>query len=111
MSDFVQVVTTTETLDQARRIAEGLVRQRLAACVQIVGPVESWFWWEGEVQSGPEWRCLIKTRRPLWAQVEAAIRELHPYETPQIIGLELVAGGEDYLAWLEAETREPPGVA
>ncbi len=108
MNDFLQMVTTTERQEDARRIADRLVEKRLAACVQIVGPVTSVYRWQGKVESAQEWQCLIKTRQDLVDDVERAIREVHPYELPEIIAVPIVAGSRQYMTWLEEQTKVEP---
>jgi len=105
MTGFVQIVTTVETAAEAERIATALLEQRLAACVQIVGPITSHYWWQGKREQATEYQCLIKSRQDLFAAVEAAIVAVHPYQTPEIIATPVVAGGAGYLAWLDAELR------
>jgi periplasmic divalent cation tolerance protein len=104
MNGYIEVVTTTETLDDARAIGRALVDARLAACAQIVGPVTSIYRWQGEVNTAQEWQCRAKTRRELFDQVEKTIRRLHPYQLPEIIVVDLSGGSGDYLAWLDKET-------
>ncbi len=104
MNDFVQVTTTTEREEDARQIADLLVERRLAACVQIVGPISSVYRWQGKVESAREWQCLVKTRHDLLDDVSDAIREIHPYEVPEIIAVPIVAGSREYLTWLEEQT-------
>ncbi len=106
MSDYLQIVTTTETKDDANRIAAALVERRLAACVQVLGPITSTFRWEGEVQTAEEWQCVAKTRAALYPQVEAAIRELHTYQVPEIIATPIVAGSRAYLDWIDGEVSK-----
>ena len=101
---FLQVQTATPTRDAAECIAAALVDRRLAACVQVAGPVTSTYRWKGAVEAAEEFLCLIKTRAALYDKVEAAIRELHPYETPEIIATPIAAGSRDYLQWLDRET-------
>ncbi len=108
MSDYLQVVTTTETKDQALRIAAALVDERLAACVQVVGPVTSTYRWEGAVQTSDEWLCVAKTRAELYDALERAIGRLHTYDVPEIIATPITAGSPSYLDWLRAETEVPP---
>jgi len=103
MSDYIQIVTTAGTRDDAQRIARALVDERLAACVQVVGPVASTYRWKGQIESGEEWQCWAKTRQSLYERVEQAIRRLHPYEVPEILALPVLAGSAAYLAWLDAE--------
>jgi periplasmic divalent cation tolerance protein len=106
MSDqYIQVLTTTASAEEARRIGGTLVEEHLAACVQIVGPIESIYRWQGEVEQASEWQCWIKTRRQQFEAVEAAICRLHSYEVPEILALPIVAGSEAYLRWLADETK------
>lgn len=101
MSEHVQVLTTAGSEEEAARIATALVERRLAACVQVAGPITSCYRWQGEVEEEQEWQCLAKTTRAAYPAVEAAIRELHSYEEPEIIATEIVAGSPGYLAWIE----------
>jgi periplasmic divalent cation tolerance protein len=104
MPDFIQVVTTVGKQDEARRIADALVERRLAGCVHIAGPVESVYRWQGKIETATEWQCWIKTRLEHYEAVEAAIRELHSYEVPEILVLPVIAGSASYLKWLADET-------
>jgi periplasmic divalent cation tolerance protein len=105
MTDYIQVVTTTELQEDAEQIARALVEQRLAACVQVSGPITSTYRWQGKIETAREWQCWAKTRRDLYQQVEQAIRQLHPYQVPEILAIPVLAGHADYLAWLEQETE------
>ena len=102
---FIQVTTTTATEEDARRIAASLVEQRWAACVQIEGPLESVYRWQGKMEQTQEWRCTVKTRGSLFEAVAQAIGHLHPYECPEILATPIVACNEAYLAWLESQLR------
>ena len=106
MTDFIQVVTTTEHREDAERIARTLVEERLAACVQVSGPITSTYRWQGKIETAEEWQCCAKTRRDLYEKVEQAIRRLHPYEVPEIVAMPILAGSADYLKWLAEETGE-----
>jgi periplasmic divalent cation tolerance protein len=108
MSSYVQMVTTTAKQEDAERIAQALVERRLAACVQIVGPVTSVYRWQEKIETAQEWQCHIKSRGEHFATIEAAIRSLHPYEVPEIIALPIHAGSAPYLAWIDAEVLTPP---
>lgn len=105
MTDAIQITTTLPTQADARRIAGELVRRRLAACVQVSGPIASTYWWQGQIEEAEEWVCRAKTRRDHFTAVEAAIRELHPYQTPEIIAVPIVFGNDAYLEWIAAEVR------
>lgn len=102
MSEHLQVLTTTGSEEEAARIAASLVERRLAACVQVVGPVVSRYRWQGEVEEEREWQCLVKTSRAAYPAIETAIRELHSYDEPEIIATPIVAGSPGYLAWIDA---------
>ena len=103
MTDYIQVTTTTEHREDADRIAGSLVDDRLAGCVQIEGPITSTYRRNGRIETSQEWRCVVKTRRDLFEQIDRAIRKLHPYEVPQILAVPVLAGSSDYLDWLEGE--------
>jgi periplasmic divalent cation tolerance protein len=111
MKDYVQVVTTTETETDAQTVARAVVEQRLAGCAQVVGPITSVFWWQGQIEKAEEWLCLIKSRRDLYAALEQAILVVHPYDVPEILAVPVTAGSKGYLEWLDSETRNstPPG--
>jgi periplasmic divalent cation tolerance protein len=106
MTDFIQVLTAVASREEAERIAEELVERRLAGCVQVVGPIRSVYRWQGAVERAEEWLCLAKTARAQWPAVEAAIRELHSYDCPEIIATAIEAGSAGYLAWLGGEVGE-----
>lgn len=105
MKTYIQISTTTETKEQAQKIAQHLVGQKLAACVQISGPIESTYRWKGNVETAQEWLCVIKTRASLFKKVEAAIKKLHPYETPEIIAMPIINGSKEYLQWIDHELQ------
>ncbi|HST70443.1 MAG TPA: divalent-cation tolerance protein CutA [Solirubrobacterales bacterium] len=101
MTDHIQVLTTAGSEEEAGVIAGLLVERRLAACVQVVGPVVSRYRWQGAIEEEREWQCLVKTTWAACEAVEAAIREVHSYDEPEIIATPIVAGSAGYLAWIE----------
>ena len=105
MTDCIQVMTTVETEAQAQAVADSLLAAKLAACVQVVGPITSYFRWQGQNETAKEFLCLIKSRHHLYAAIEAEIRRLHPYEVPEILAVPVVAGGAGYLGWLAGEVQ------
>jgi periplasmic divalent cation tolerance protein len=107
LSDYLQVTTATDSGPAAERIASELVSRRLAACVQIVGPVQSVYRWQGKVERAEEWLLFVKTVAEQFAAVDAAIRSLHTYETPEIIATPITAGSDAYLGWLAEQVRKP----
>ena len=104
MTGYVTVLTTTADDAEAEAIAEALLADELAACVQIM-PIRSRYLWKGQVQREPEQLLLIKTRADLFEIVRARIRTLHSYETPEIVALPIAAGDADYLGWVGGVTR------
>ena len=91
----------------AARIAQDLVNQRLAACVNRLSSVRSTYSWEGRIQEEPEVVLTIKTTRERYDALEVRLRALHPYEVPEIIALPVVAGSPSYLNWIAGETHSP----
>ena len=105
MEKYIQVITTTAKKEDAEKIAASLVEKRLAACVQILGPIHSTYRWEGKVEQTEEWQCLIKSRQDLFFDLEQVIKAIHPYEIPEIIATTITAGSADYLQWLRDEIK------
>jgi periplasmic divalent cation tolerance protein len=101
MSEFLQIMTTTDTKEMAKKIAETLVEKKLAACVQISGPITSTYEWKGNIENEEEWYCVIKTRKRLYQKVEESIKTLHSYDVPEIIALPIVEGNQAYLDWID----------
>ena len=109
MGKYIQVSTTVEKREDADRIAKTLVESRMAACVQVIGPIRSTYWWKGRVEEAGEWLCVMKTREDLYADLEAGLKAVHPYEVPEIVAVPVVKGSELYLRWIEEETRKGEG--
>jgi periplasmic divalent cation tolerance protein len=108
MTDCVQVLTTAGSEEEAGRIASVLVEKRLVACVQVVGPITSRYRWQGAIEAEQEWQCLAKTTGAAYEAIEAAIREVHSYDEPEIIATPIVAGSAGYLEWV-SQSVLPPG--
>lgn len=104
--DFIQVFTTTEKKEDAERIAKALIDAKLAACVQIMGPIESTYRWKGKIEKSAEWFCFIKSTKNLYPDLESAIKKQHPYEVPEIIAVPVSGGSADYLNWLKGQVKE-----
>jgi periplasmic divalent cation tolerance protein len=99
--EHLQVVTTVGSEQEAELIASSLVEAKLAACVQIGGPIRSRYRWQGAIEEAREWQCLVKTTAAAYGRVEAAIRALHSYDEPEIIATPIVAASAGYLNWID----------
>ncbi len=97
------VLTTVEQQQDAEKLALQLVERRLAACVNIVGPIRSVYRWKQKIANEPEYLLVIKTTVDQAAQLRSVFKELHPYELPECVELAVEGGSEDYLAWLAGE--------
>lgn len=104
-ADACLVITNLPDRDSAGRLAHALIERRLAACVNILAPCRSVYRWQGKTEDAEEVPMLIKTSRERYAALEAAIREAHPYELPEIIAVPLAAGFPAYLDWVDSETK------
>jgi periplasmic divalent cation tolerance protein len=105
MAEYVQVLTTVDSEEAGVTLARGVVEARLAACVQVVGPIRSLFWWEGKVDDAREWQLLMKTTSERLPELEEHIKANHSYDTPEIIETEIIGGSAEYLGWVSEETR------
>ena len=103
-TEFVFIYSTFGSVADAERAAEALVRERLAACVNIHGGMRSVYEWKGAVEKEDEVAAFIKTRAVLKERVMARLRELHPYEVPAMLVLPISGGNEDYLEWASGQT-------
>jgi periplasmic divalent cation tolerance protein len=106
MKEYIQIFTTTGRRQDAERIAQVLVQKRLAGCVQLIANVASTYWWKGKIEKTEEWLCLIKSEKTLYEQVEKVIKEIHPYEIPEITAVPIVTGSKEYFRWLDQELRQ-----
>jgi periplasmic divalent cation tolerance protein len=104
VADCFQVTTTLPNEAAARQVAAQLVEERLAACAQVLGPVSSTYRWQGRIEQAAEWYCNLKTTKTRLPALKKRIRELHPYEVPEIVAIRIQDGDADYLRWIEAAT-------
>lgn len=104
MTDALVIYVVCVDTDEARRIGEGIVAARLAACANILPNMASIYHWKGKIEQAQETVLLLKTRASLFEACAAHVSSVHSYATPCIIALPVVAGTADYLAWLMAET-------
>lgn len=95
---------TVGSTDEARTIASALIREKLAACVNLIQPMESFYEWEGEVRNDSEIVLIAKTRRTLFQALEKRVIELHSYDCPCVVALNIADGHPAFLQWIAAET-------
>lgn len=102
---YTVVFVTTSGKKEAQRIARALIKEKLAACVNIIDRVESLFWWKGKVDRSREALLIIKTKKALASRLIKKIKALHSYKVPEIIGLPVVFGNKAYLEWIDESVR------
>jgi periplasmic divalent cation tolerance protein len=100
------VLITAPSADEGARLGRALVEERLAACVNIVPGLRSIYRWEGEMQDDAEALLIVKSSPALFEALEARVRELHPYEVPEVLAIPVAAGSAPYLRWLHGEIRD-----
>lgn len=105
MSQELLVLITFPSQEEALAIARALVDEKLAACVNLTGPVSSIYRWQAQVESAQEWLALVKTNLQSFEAVSQRVKELHSYSVPEIVGLEPAAIDSDYAGWLLAQLR------
>jgi periplasmic divalent cation tolerance protein len=103
---YLQVTTATDSRQEAATLAKSAVQQRLAACAQLVGPLASTYWWEGEIETAEEWMVVFKTTADRFEELAGLITEGHSYDTPEIIATPVVAGSGEYLGWVKEQTAD-----
>ncbi len=106
MTDFIIVQTSIDSRDVAQKIADTIVKERLAACCWISGPIKSTYWWEGKLEQAEEWVCEFKTRKELYSEIEQAIKAIHTYEEPEVVAVPIVEGSKGFLDWIVSETTK-----
>ena len=105
---YVMVFSTVADGGQAADIARAVVGEGLAACCNIVPGLRSVYKWKGELCDAPEVLCIFKTRAPLFERLRDRIRELHGYEVPEVVSVDITDGLVDYLDWIKANTVTDP---
>ena len=104
MAGKLVVLCNCGSVEEAERIARGVVSKRLAACVNIVPAIRSVYWWQGTVEEATEHMLVIKTRAEVYEELQDEIRSLHSYSVPEIIALPIERGSQSYLDWIDSET-------
>lgn len=104
--ELVQVTTTVPDEATANAIASALLDDRLAACVQVDGPIRSRYWWDGELEDASEWRCVAKTTAAAAERVVAAVVAVHPYDVPEVLVTPVLGAHPAYAHWVRATVAD-----
>ena len=104
MTDYIVVFVTAPSEKEGEKIAQALLEDKLAACVNIIPGLKSMFRWKGKISTEEEVLLLIKTKDRLFEKLKKRVIELHSYDVPEVVALGILAGNEKYLDWLEKET-------
>ena len=105
LNQYILVLTTVPDLEVGQIIAEKVVEDRLAACVNLSPAAQSVYWWQGKISQEQEHILIIKTKKDHFPRLEEKIHQIHPYEVPELIALPILAGSKKYLEWIDRETR------
>ena len=105
----VVIFITTGTDEEAQEVAKALLNNRLAACVNIVPKINSIFWWNDTLDSVQENLLIVKSKASLLSEIVRLVKEVHSYETPEIVALPIIGGNPDYLDWIGKEIKQDTG--
>jgi len=103
-SKVIQIFVSVGDSEQAENIATALLEKRLVACAQFLPPMQSFYRWQGKIRSGIEHLLILKTQKHHFSAVENVIKQLHSYDVPEIVALDIIDGADDYLTWIKDET-------
>jgi periplasmic divalent cation tolerance protein len=109
--DHIMVFITAADREEAGRLAQRLLEERLAACVNIIAGADSRFWWRGRLDEARESLLIVKTRGRLLADVIDAVKKVHSYDVPEIIALPIIGGNPEYLDWIDEAVRPGRGTS
>ncbi|MCJ7762215.1 divalent-cation tolerance protein CutA [Candidatus Bathyarchaeota archaeon] len=101
-NEYIIVMVTTASKEEAETIAQRLLEAKLIACANVIGPVHSRFLWSGKINRAEEYLVLMKTRKDLFGVLSESVKALHSYEVPEIIALPVIDGSKAYLKWLDS---------
>jgi periplasmic divalent cation tolerance protein len=99
---YIVVLVTASDMEEAEKIVKTVLDERLIACANIIGPVYSFFWWQGRIDTAQEHLILMKTKRDLFNKLSERVKALHSYQIPEIIAVPIIEGFEPYMEWLKA---------
>jgi periplasmic divalent cation tolerance protein len=101
---YIVILITSDSIEEADHIARVLLEKKKVACINILRGIDSYFWWEGKVDSARENLLIAKTRASLLPEVVALVRKIHSYDVPEVIALPIIGGNQDYLEWIDQST-------
>ena len=107
-SEYILVFVTTSSSHEAEKLGKAIVEKKLAACGNIIPKIRSVFWWKETLEAEEEALLILKSRSALFSELITVIKSLHSYEVPEIIGIPIIAGSEEYLRWIDEETQHIP---
>jgi len=105
----VVIFITTDTDEEAHKVAEALLKNRDAACVNIVPRINSLFWWQDRLDSAQESLLIVKSKASLLSEIVRLVKEVHSYDVPEVIALPIIGGNPDYLEWISKEVKQGTG--
>ncbi|HUJ21347.1 MAG TPA: divalent-cation tolerance protein CutA [Bryobacteraceae bacterium] len=109
MTDKIVVLSTASSAEEAGKIARRLVEERVAACVNVLPGLRSFYRWKGNIEDAAEWLLIIKSSRKHFEALRSALEKLHSYEVPEVLALQVTDGAENYLNWMDAELATRTG--
>ena len=105
MTDKIVVFSTCASAEEAERLARRVIDERLAACVNVISSVRSFYRWKGAIEDAAEWLLIIKSTRDKFDALRTALESAHTYELPEVIAIPIVDGSPNYLSWIERELQ------
>jgi periplasmic divalent cation tolerance protein len=102
---YIVVLITCPGAEESERIASALLKERLAACANIIPSITSFFWWTGKIRRADESLLIVKTKKSSLRQLVRTVKKMHQYENPEIIALPIIGGSKEYTKWIEEETK------
>ena len=107
MTDYILVIITASSAEEAQSISDLLLNKRLAACTNQIADVKSLYWWKDSIESEDEVMLLAKSRASLFDEIVLAVKEVHSYDIPEVLAIPILSGNPDYLNWIFEETAGP----
>jgi periplasmic divalent cation tolerance protein len=105
MTDKIVVLSTCASEEEGEKLARLLVEEKLAACVNVIPGMRSYYWWKGVIESSPECLLVVKSSRELFDSIKTVLASAHSYEVPEVVALPILEGSENYMNWLEANLK------